>query len=51
MRLKPDKEIGTHNLPLKGSVIQTPVSPNTFKIPAELFLYFEKVETWTETVS
>lgn len=51
MRLKPDKEIGIHNFPLKGCVIQTPVPPNTFKIPAELFLYFEKVETWTETVS
>ncbi len=51
MRLKPDKEIGIHNLPLKGCVIQTPVPPNTFKIPAELFLYFEKVDAWTKTVS
>lgn len=50
MSLKPDKEIGTHNLPLKGCVIQTPVSPDTAKIPAELFLYFEKIDAWTETV-
>ena len=50
MRLKPDRETGTHNLPLKGCVIQTPVSPNTIKIPAELFLYFEKSNEWTEIV-
>lgn len=51
MRLKPDQETGTHSLPLKGCVIQTPVSPDTFKIPAELFLYHEKINAWTETVS
>ncbi|MDE7429781.1 MAG: hypothetical protein K2N00_11085 [Lachnospiraceae bacterium] len=51
MRLKPDQETGTHGLPLKGCVIQTPVSPDTFKIPAELFLYHERINAWTETVS
>ncbi len=51
VRLKPDKETGTHGLPLKGCVIQTPVPPDTSKIPAELFLYYEKVREWTETVS
>ena len=51
MRLKPDQETGTHSLPLKGCVIQTPVSPDTFKIPAELFLYHERINAWTETVS
>lgn len=50
MRLKPDKETGTHGLPLKGCVIDTPVSPDTVKISAELFLYYEKVPEWTETV-
>lgn len=50
MRLKPDKETGTHNLPLKGCVIQTPVSPDTVKISAELFLYFEKADEWSETI-
>lgn len=50
MRLKPDQETGTHGLPLKGHVIQTPVSPNTVKIPAELFLYFEKSTEWTEQI-
>lgn len=50
MRLKPDKKTGTHKLPLKGCVISTPVAPDTAKIPAELFLYFEKVDAWTETV-
>ena len=51
MRLKPDQETGTHGLPLKGCVIQTPVSPDTTQIPAELFLYYERINEWTETVS
>lgn len=51
MRLKPDQETGTHGLPLKGCVIQTPVSPGTTQIPAELFLYYERINEWTETVS
>lgn len=50
MRLKPDQETGTHGLPLKGCVIQTPVSPDTIKIPAELFLYHERADAWTETI-
>lgn len=50
MHLKPDKETGTHNLPLKGCVIQTPVSPDTVTVPAELFQYFEKAVEWTETI-
>ena len=50
MRLKPDKELGTHNLPLKGCVIQTAVSPDTIKIAAELFSYYEKVDEWEEKV-
>ena len=50
MHLKPDQKTGTHGLPLKGCVMQTPVSPDTVKIPAELFLYYEKVEEWTERV-
>lgn len=50
MRLKPDKETGTHGLALKGCMIQTPFSPDTTVVPAELFHYYEKVEAWTETV-
>ena len=50
MRSKPDRETGTHGLPLKGCAIQTPVSPDTAKIPAELFLYHERVAEWTETI-
>ena len=50
MRLKPDKETGTHNLPLKGNVIQTPFMPDTSKISAELFLYMEKAAEWEEKV-
>ena len=48
MHLKPDQEAGTHGLPLKGTVIQTAVSPDTVKIPAELFLYYEKKDEWEE---
>jgi len=51
MRLKPDQETGTHGLPLKGYVIDTPVSPDATKIPAELFLYYERVNEWSEIVS
>ena len=50
MRLKLDKETGTHNLPLKGCVIATPVSPDTVTVPVELFQYFEKAVEWTETI-
>lgn len=51
MRLRPDAETGTHGLPLKGCVIQTPVPPDTSEIPAELFMYYEKTGEWTEMVS
>lgn len=50
MGLKPDNEIGTHHLFLKGCTIQTAVSPNITEIPAELFFYFEKVEEWEENI-
>lgn len=50
MRLKPDKETGTHNLPLKGCVIATPVSPDTVTVPAELFQYYEKGVEWMEKI-
>ena len=47
---KPDVPTGTHSLPLKGCVLQTPVAPDTVKIPAELFCYYEKAEPWEEVV-
>ncbi len=50
MNLKPDQETGTHGLPLKGAVIQTPVSPDTVKIPAEMFMYFERTKEWEEQI-
>lgn len=50
MHLKPDQEKGAHGLPLKGCVIQTAVCPDTVKIPAELFCYYEKVEAWEENI-
>jgi len=50
MRLKPDKKIGMHNLPLKGAVIETPLLPDTVKVPAEVFSYTEKATVWEETI-
>lgn len=50
MSLKPDQKTGTHQLPLKGCVVQTAVPPDTSKIPAELFCYFEKPAPWEETI-
>lgn len=50
MRLKPDKKTGTHGLPLRGAVIDTPFAPDTVKIPAELFLYYEKPVDWEEQI-
>jgi len=49
LRTKPDQELGTHGLPLKSCVIDTPVSPGTIKIPAELFFYYERKDAWEET--
>ena len=49
-RLVPDRETGTHNLPLKGCVIPAAVSSDTAKIPAELFLYLETASAWEEKV-
>ncbi len=50
MVLKSDKKTGIHNLPLKGCAIQTAVSKDTTKIPAELFSYLEKVQEWIECI-
>lgn len=50
MSLKPDQKTGSHGLPLKGAVIDTALSPDTVRIPAELFLYYEKPTTWEEQV-
>jgi len=50
MRMKPDQDTGIHGLALKGCGLQTPVAPDTEKIPAELFCYFEKAGEWEETV-
>lgn len=47
---KPDRPAGTHGLPLKGCVLQTPVTPDTVKIPAELLCYYEKAEAWEENI-
>lgn len=50
MRAKPDQETGSHGLPLKGCVIETPVPPDTTRIPAELFSYHEQIAAWTEQI-
>lgn len=51
VRVKPDRPTGAHGLPLRGYAIQTAVSSDTVKIPAELSCYYEKVPAWEETVS
>ncbi len=50
VRMKPDRETGTHHLPLRGCMIQTPVAPDTTIVPAEAFFYMKKIDKWTETV-
>ena len=50
MSLKPDEKTGAHQLPLRGTVIETPVAPDTTKIPAELFFCFEIIDPWDETI-
>lgn len=45
---RPEKETGEHQLPLKGCVVDTPVSPDTTAVAAELFRYFEPAQEWTE---
>ena len=46
MRHKPDQKYGAHGLPLKGCVLQTPVSPGTVTVPSELLFYWEKADMW-----
>ncbi|MCM1098112.1 MAG: hypothetical protein NC427_08585 [Ruminococcus flavefaciens] len=50
MQLKPDQETGTHGLPLKGYAIDTPFSPDTTTVSAELLFYLEKTAAWEESV-
>lgn len=47
---KPEQKTGAHQLPLKGCMIQTVVSPDISKIPAEAFFAFESVEAWKEII-
>ncbi|MBE5955828.1 MAG: hypothetical protein E7253_05190 [Lachnospiraceae bacterium] len=42
--LRPEQKTGVHGLPLKGAVIQKPVSKDTDSLEAELFSYNKKVE-------
>lgn len=42
MSAKPDKEYGTHGLPLKAAVIQHPVPESVTEISVELFYIFSK---------
>lgn len=47
----PDKKTGTHDLPLKGCVIHTPVTPDTTVIFTELLHYYENVDGRIEILS
>ena len=42
MRIKPDKKIGLHGLPLKGYAIDTPITPDTTAVSVELLFYIKK---------
>lgn len=46
--MRPEEKTGSHSLPLKGTVIQKPVSKDTRCIEAELFSYTKKVEQRVE---
>lgn len=50
MRLKPDRETGSHGLPLRGCAIETPVPPDTTKLAAELFSASELIPPWEERI-
>ena len=44
MRHKPEQEIGSHGLKLKGEIIQKPLDKGTETLEAELFGYYTKIE-------
>ena len=50
LRSKPEKDTGTHGLPLNSYIIQTPVSAETVEIPSELLFYIENIPGWEENV-
>lgn len=43
MNAKPDKELGSHGLKLRGCVIQAPLDTDTEDLEAELFSYCERM--------
>ena len=46
--MRPEQKTGIHGFPLKGAVIQKPVSKDTVSIEAELFSYTKKIEQVVE---
>lgn len=46
--MRPEQKTGIHGLPLRGTVIQKPVSKDTVSIEAELFSYTKKIEQKVE---
>ena len=50
MRVKPDKETGTHGLKLRGCVIQNPLEAHTQTLEAELFSYSKVIQKQVETL-
>ena len=51
MRVKPDKEIGSHGLKLRGCVVQKPLDADTKTIEAELFSYSKMIQKKVDTLS
>ena len=50
MRVKPDRETGTHGLKLRGCVIQKPLEAYTQTLEAELFSYSKLIQKQVETL-
>ena len=46
--MRPEQKTGAHGFPLKGTVIQKPVSKDTTCMKAELFSYIKKIEQKVE---
>lgn len=49
-RTRKGRETGPHGLPLRRDTLGSAVPPDTKKVPAELFAYYERTAPWEEQV-
>lgn len=49
-RVKPERELDSHGLPLHTWISDMPLSPDTEKLPVEALSYAEKVPAWEENI-